>query len=105
MQSSSASDIRSLSAKAKEELDELKEALEEAQAELGRLQLEEVTDSEEYDRLIGWADIYDRCSFETKKMFVSKFIKAVRVVRDYRLEIDFNVSYEEFRNLTVQTAV
>ena len=105
MQSSSASDIRSLSAKAKEELDELKEALEEAQAELGRLQLEEVTDSEEYDRLIGWADIYDRCSFETKKMFVSKFIKAVRVFRDYRLEIDFNVSYEEFRNLTVQTAV
>ena len=80
-------------------------ALEEAQAELGRLQLEEVTDSEEYDRLIGWADIYDRCSFETKKMFVSKFIKAVRVFRDYRLEIDFNVSYEEFRNLTVQTAV
>ena len=97
--------LTSLSAKAKEELDELKEALEEAQAELGRLQLEEVTDSEEYDRLIGWADIYDRCSFETKKMFVSKFIKAVRVFRDYRLEIDFNVSYEEFRNLTVQTAV
>lgn len=83
----------------------MKEALEEAQAELGRLQLEEVTDSEEYDRLIGWADIYDRCSFETKKMFVSKFIKAVRVFRGYRLEIDFNVSYEEFRNLTVQTAV
>ena len=47
---------------------------------------------------------YDRCSFETKKMFVSKFIKSVRVFRDYRLEIDFNVSYEEFRNLTVQTA-
>ena len=38
-------------------------------------------------------------------MFVSKFIKSVRVFRDYRLEIDFNVSYEEFRNLTVQTAV
>ena len=97
--------LTSLSAKAKDELDELKEALEEAQAELDQLQSEEVTDSEEYDRLIGWADIYDRCSFETKKMFVSKFIKAVRVFRDYRLEIDFNVSYEEFRNLTVNQAV
>ena len=39
--------LTSLSAKAKEELDELKEALEEAQAELDRLQFEEVTDSEE----------------------------------------------------------
>lgn len=96
--------LTSLSAKAKDELDELKEAFEEAQAELDQLQSEEVKDSEEYDRLIGWADVYDRCSFETKKMFVSKFIKAVRVFRDYRLEIDFNVSYEEFRNLTIQTA-
>ena len=69
------------------------------------MQADEATDNEEYDRLIGWADVYDRCSFETKKMFVSKFIKAVRVFRDYRLEIDFNVSFEEFRNLTVQTAV
>ena len=97
--------LTSLSAKAKEELDELKEALEEAQAELDRSQSEDASDCEEYDRLIGWADIYDRCSFETKKMFVSKFIKSVRVFRDYRLEIDFNVSYEEFRNLTAQTAV
>ena len=96
--------LTSLSAKAKEELEGLKAAMEEAQAELDRLQSEEVTESEEYDRLIGWADIYDRCSFETKKMFVSQFIKAVRVFRDYRLEIDFNVSYEEFQNLTVQTA-
>ena len=82
-----------------------RELLEAAQQELDALQADEVTGSEEYDRLIGWADVYDRCSFETKKMFVSKFIKAVRVFRDYRLEIDFNVSYEEFRNLTVQTAV
>ena len=97
--------LTSLSAKAKDELEELKTALEAAQQELDALQADEVTGSEEYDRLIGWADVYDRCSFETKKMFVSKFIKAVRVFRDYRLEIDFNVSYEEFRNLTVQTAV
>ena len=97
--------LTSLSAKAKDELEELKTTLETAQEELDALQADEATDNEEYDRLIGWADVYDRCSFETKKMFVSKFIKAVRVFRDYRLEIDFNVSYEEFRNLTVQTAV
>ncbi len=73
--------------------------------ELESLETSDVTDSEEYDRLVGWADVYDRCSFETKKMFVSQFIKSVRVFRDYRLEIDFNVSYEEFQNLTVNQAV
>ena len=38
-------------------------------------------------------------------MFVSQFIKSVRVFRDYQLEIDFNVSYEEFQNLTVKQAI
>ena len=94
--------LTSLSDKAKEELARLKGALETAQEELDTLQTDGVTESEEYDRLVGWADVYDQCSFETKKMFISQFIKSVRVFRDYRLEIDFNVSYEEFRNLTVQ---
>ena len=38
-------------------------------------------------------------------MFVSRFIKSVRVFRDYQLKIDFNVSYEEYQNLTVNQAV
>ena len=97
--------LTSLSDKAREELTKLKEALEAAQAELESLETSDVTESEEYDRLVGWADVYDRCSFETKKMFVSQFIKSVRVFRDYQLEIDFNVSYEEFQSLTVNQAV
>ncbi len=40
----------------------------------------------EYDRLLSWADLYDKSSFEAKKMIVSQFIKAVRVGRDYNLE-------------------
>ena len=96
--------LTSLSDKAKEELETLKRALEAAQEELDILQSNVSAESMEYDRLIGWADVYDQCSFETKKMFVSQFIKAVRVFRDYRLEIDFNVSYEEFQNLTVRTS-
>ena len=93
--------LTSLLDKTREELTGLQRALETAQVELESLETSDVTESEEYDRLVGWADVYDRCSFETKKMFVSQFIKSVRVFRDYRLEIDFNVSYEEFQNLTV----
>jgi site-specific DNA recombinase len=52
----------------------------------------------EYDRLLSWADLYDKSSFEAKKMIVSQFIKAVRVGRDYNIEVDFNVSFEELQS-------
>ena len=52
----------------------------------------------EYDRLLSWADLYDKSSFAAKKMIVSQFIKAVRVGRDYNIEVDFNVSFDEFQS-------
>lgn len=57
---------------------------------------------QEYDRLLTWADLFDICSFEAKKMIVAQFVKAVRVSRDYNIEIDFNVSFEEFQNFSVK---
>ena len=57
---------------------------------------------QEYDRLLTWADLFDTCSFEAKKMIVAQFVKAVRVSRDYNSEIDFNVSFEEFQNFSVK---
>ena len=52
----------------------------------------------EFDRLLSWADFYNTCFFETKKMFISQFIKAVRVLRGHHIEIEFNVSFDEFKN-------
>ena len=40
----------------------------------------------------------DKSSFAAKKMIVSQFIKAVRVGRDYNIEVDFNVSFDEFES-------
>lgn len=57
---------------------------------------------QEYDRLLTWADLFDTCSFEAKKMIVAQFVKAIRVSRDYNIEIDFNVSFEEFQNFSVK---
>ena len=54
------------------------------------------------DPLLTWADLFDTCSFEAKKMIVAQFVKAVRVSRDYNIEIDFNVSFEEFQNFSVK---
>lgn len=56
----------------------------------------------EYDQLISWAEMYDHCTFEAKKMIVAKFVKAVRVRRDYEIDIEFNVSFEEFQALYLE---
>lgn len=49
-----------------------------------------------------WAEMYDHCTFEAKKMIVAKFVKAVRVRRDYEIDIEFNVSFEEFQALYLE---
>ncbi len=86
--------------KANEEERELSLAAEEAQHTLDELVQDDANrETVEYDRLLSWADFYDTCSFETKKMFIAQFIKSVRVSRDYNIEIEFNVSFDEFKNL------
>lgn len=58
--------------------------------------------SEEYTQLMNWADLYDNCSFEAKKMIVAQFVKAVHVKRGYEVNIEFNVSFEEFQLLYLE---
>ena len=57
---------------------------------------------QEYDKLLTWADLYDKSTFEAKKMIVAQFVKAVRVGRDYNIEIDFNVSVEAFQSYSIE---
>ena len=56
----------------------------------------------EYDQLMGWAEMYDNCTFEAKKMIVAQFVKAVHVRRDYEIDIEFNVSFEQFQALYLE---
>jgi len=57
---------------------------------------------QEYAQLTGWAEMYDNCSFEAKKMIVAQFVKAIHVRRDYEIEIEFNVSFDEFQGLYLE---
>ena len=87
-------------------VEETKKAIEilESQVQTAQAELQERLDSmetvrQEYVQLVSWADMYDHCTFEAKKMILAQFIKAVYVRRDYEIEIEFNVSFEEFQNL------
>ena len=58
--------------------------------------------SEEYTQLMNWAELYDNCSFEAKKMIVAQFVKAIHIKRGYEVDIEFNVSFEEFQSLYLE---
>ena len=40
--------------------------------------------------------MYDVCGMETKKMILARIMRAVKVSRDYRIEIDMAFDIEQF---------
>ena len=88
--------------KAKGEIKELAATVEAAKQELDEHIASADKEQQEYDKLKSWADLYDNCTFAAKKMIVSQFIKAVYVYRDYTLEIEFNVSFEDFKTMATE---
>lgn len=91
--------LNSLVDETKEAIKTLEVQIQAAQEELeNRIASTEIV-RQEYAQLVSWADMYDKCSFEAKKMILAQFIKAVYVRRDYEIEVEFNVSFEEFQNL------
>jgi len=52
----------------------------------------------EYKRLVTWAEVFQSSNPETKKMITAYLIKSVKVSRGYKLDIDFNVAFEQFFN-------
>ena len=51
--------------------------------------------SEQFSNIRNWSDMYDTCDMETKKMILSRIFSAVRVRRDYEVEIDLTATCEQ----------
>ncbi|MDR1061842.1 MAG: hypothetical protein LBL83_11715, partial [Clostridiales bacterium] len=51
--------------------------------------------SERFDAMKNWADMYDGCDKEAKKMILSCIMKTVRVKRGYEIEIDLAVDCKQ----------
>ena len=49
-----------------------------------------------HNKLLTWAEVYDSRELEVKKMIVSCIISQVRLKRDYHLEVDLNISYQDY---------
>jgi DNA invertase Pin-like site-specific DNA recombinase len=50
---------------------------------------------EQFCNIRSWSDMYSTCDMETKKMILSRMFSAVRVSRDYKVEIDLTVDCEQ----------
>lgn len=53
----------------------------------------------DYDKALTWAEMYDTCSIEGKKMIIRQLIKKISICRDYSLKIELNLSYQQFAEL------
>ncbi|MDE7261685.1 MAG: hypothetical protein K2N78_06455 [Oscillospiraceae bacterium] len=58
---------------------------------------------QDYAQLMNWAELFDKCSFESKKMIAAQFIKAVHVKRDYEIDVEFNVAFDEFQQIYLES--
>ena len=94
--------LNSLIVDGRAEVERLSAAAENIKHELDRGLASERAEQEEYERLGNWADLYANCTFEARKMIACQFIESVYVYRDYTLEIEFNVSFEDFKTLETQ---
>lgn len=44
----------------------------------------------EHRQIISWADVFQDTSIEVQKMITSSMIKAVRISRDYEIDVEYN---------------
>jgi len=90
--------LNGLIAEAMEQIDMYEATIKNAKADIeGYEQLSKQV-TKRYDDVMSWADMFDECSMEAKKMVVSQLFSKVRIGKEYTLEIDMNVSYDMFNN-------
>ena len=94
--------LNDLVSKAKQEIQSLTATVDAAKLELEQHLASSDVEMQEYERIKSWADLYDTCTFYEKKMIISQFIKSVYIYRDYTLETEFNVSFEDFKTMATE---
>jgi len=76
----------------------LQQRFEEAQASYEEGQAVMASLNAQYEAIIGWSELYDGASIETKKMILSCLIRRINVFRGYRLNICFNIDFDQFKH-------
>ena len=86
--------------RAEAEIKEEKERLQQEQKTIRELETTAKALEQEYAKIMSWADLYDKSSIAGKKMILSQFIKSVHVRRNYEIDVELNISFEQFKDCT-----
>lgn len=84
------------------QLKDLERQISEAETELREIVTSAEQVRQEYAQLMDWAALFDNCTFEAKKMIAAQFVKAVHIKRDYEIDVEFNLSFDEFQTLYLE---
>lgn len=49
-----------------------------------------------YQRFKSWADEFDRCTVEQKKMIISQLVTRIEISKGYKITVELNMDYEQF---------
>lgn len=94
--------LNSIVAETTAQIKELEQQIKTAETELHELTHGAEQARQDYAQLMSWAGLYDKCTFEAKKMIAAQFIKTVHIKRDYEIEIEFNVAFTEFQKIYLE---
>lgn len=53
---------------------------------------------QQHRQLLSWADLFADASTDEKKMVAANLLRAVRISRDYDIEVEFNISEAQYLN-------
>ena len=87
--------INKLYGEAKEKVQKSEEVIAKIEAEIqnGKKLIDSFNN--QYDNLISWSALYDNSDIEVKKMIISQIFSSVKVRRDYEVDIDLNITFEQ----------
>jgi len=88
--------LNDLIAQAKEKIQSSTEKVNRYQSELENRNQHLSDIQADYKKLVSWAEVFQNSNPEAKKMIVAYLIKSVKVSRGYKLDIAFNVAFEQF---------
>jgi len=80
---------------AKEKNEKTRRRVEELELQLSNGQQTITSLSDQFDNLTSWAELYDQCEMDSKKMILSQIFKSIKVRSSYEIEVELNVTCEQ----------
>ncbi len=97
--------LNELIATCKAEVEQLIAKQTDLKAELADLDGEASRLQKDYNDMISWAYIYANASVEQKKMILYQLIHRVEIGQDYKVDVQFNITFQQYQSLFFEDAL